>query len=344
MAEPIEPPRELSKKDLTKFVTEHIDKYEQMLDDDEVLWATFQEDFESWDEDHFITANKSQVIKLRKVLRRRGVWIEMDSKKAHMATALVNTLKEVDPVEWTEQEILAIIKNGDTNSTRFDRRHETMYDPSFQYRDPLQPQSTPPAQLPAQLSTQLPAQLPTQLPTQITPQSTTQGISQATQLSSQPQGTSNPPDPAPLGTNTVQQPQGIQAYGTPPGTAQLNQRTNLPTSYQFQQPQTDTNPFQTQQRSTIPPSPPPPPVPLVPPASPVQPWQSTLTQLQAKPGYGRELTNLAKTYTDDMKYGGTGDNFGLKNTTFSREDFLRNSSISLHQSIAARISTTTPSS
>lgn len=45
MAEPIEPPRELSKDNLTKFVIEHIDKYEQIEDDDKVLWATFQEDF-----------------------------------------------------------------------------------------------------------------------------------------------------------------------------------------------------------------------------------------------------------------------------------------------------------
>jgi hypothetical protein len=80
-----------------------------------------------------------------------------------------------------------------------------------------------------------------------------------------------------------------------PSQPQVPPRTQLPTSYQFKHnvtPELNTEPHTEQQNST----------------------QQILT---APSGFGRELANMTKMYTPEMKYGSEGDNFGLKLVVFN---------------------------
>ena len=62
-----------STDDKNEFIAGKIEEYVASGDDDEVLWAAFQDNFADWIEDDFKIPKRTLVIKLRSVLRQRGV-------------------------------------------------------------------------------------------------------------------------------------------------------------------------------------------------------------------------------------------------------------------------------
>lgn len=140
-----------NKEELTKFVLEQIEKYTEGEDDDEFLWATFQEDFDGMNGEGF---KRSALINLRHALRARGAWVEM---KAAIWTALYRTTIENKRVRWSDKEILEIMSETQTHSKDFDYLVKRMKDSKV---------ASTPAQLQPLQSTALPTPALSQLPVQ----------------------------------------------------------------------------------------------------------------------------------------------------------------------------------
>jgi hypothetical protein len=233
-----------TREDLDRHLTQKIEEYETTKEDDEVLWAIFQEDFEDWYESHFKTAKKSLVIKLRQMLRQRGVFVQTVSRKAHMQKALADTAHEEERTQWADLDIINVCEEGCEILSRY-----------LNFRYKVLKGTHPVATLP-----------PTDTPVSpVIP----------------------PPQPVPPIHPIQPPPPHLEA--PPQLHAPLqDQRTQFPTSYKFQH---EATPEPRVERQTTP----------------------TGSNL----GFGRELANMTKMYTPEMKYGSEGDNFGLKLIIFT---------------------------
>ena len=87
--------------DFIKFKLEEYEEVGLMNDD---LWETFKEDFDSFTETIFKSANQQFIRKLRTHLRKYGVWIKKE-RQTTVAQALAQTLLEEDMTPWTDTEI-----------------------------------------------------------------------------------------------------------------------------------------------------------------------------------------------------------------------------------------------
>jgi hypothetical protein len=90
---------------LDQFLDLKIEQYYNDNEDDEVLWATFTDDFATWTAQHFQAAARNKVIKLRICLREHGIRVEMDGRHTKMAEALAQVVQEEQPAEWTDTDI-----------------------------------------------------------------------------------------------------------------------------------------------------------------------------------------------------------------------------------------------
>ena len=138
--------------DFIKFKTKEYDEYGLRNDD---LWETFKEDFEKFTEDKLKSANPTLLRILRNQLRKYGVWIN-NQRRANVAEALYETLKEEDPVPWTATEIQECLDAGEVfDSRRIDNvlnKHNagktTTPTPSTTTPTPSIPVPTPPTDTP----------------------------------------------------------------------------------------------------------------------------------------------------------------------------------------------------
>ena len=324
---------------------------------DEILWWTFKDQFDNFTEEHFAAAKRTSLAKLRSILRTRGVWIEMDSKKARLPEAFAHAVEEEDMIPWTKKELQDLATNGykkkilselliaqvelaEENYAGFDIRERSIPPPA----------STPtPAPIPAMASAPVPAPASTLPPIAsiITPQDPDNHESYyATRDSSNmPGNLSQEPQESSQRTNQPVQSEIKQLNGR----GSLNMlpertRTISPTSYQFKMPPPDPSEAQRPLRppghqdllaSPLLPAPQPLAVhPSIVPSSIVKGMPTTaggnengdvngggdgnkhMIRNENANGDGRELTNMSKIYTNDMKYGGTGDNFSIKLVRF----------------------------
>ena len=85
------------------------------------LWESFQDDFKGYTEDDFRLVNNNDIRRLRKFLRRRGVWIE--KSRTTIARSLFNALQEEEPTQWTDAEIQEyLLKEGASDSYQINYR------------------------------------------------------------------------------------------------------------------------------------------------------------------------------------------------------------------------------
>jgi hypothetical protein len=222
----------LSRDELDLYLTRKVEEYSSTTEDDEVLWAIFQEDFEHWHEPQFKAAKKSLVIKLRQILRQGGVWVETTSRKAHMQKALADTAHEEERTRWADFEVTQFCAEGIEIKSRY---------LNFRYNK-LKEQGT------------------------------------------QPTNTSPPPSPIIPPTQPVPPPH----QEAPLSESQEDKLTQSHTSHKFQQEATSETPI-----------------------------EKHATLIGSNLGFGRELANMTKMYTPEMKYGSEGDNFGLKLIIFT---------------------------
>jgi hypothetical protein len=104
-------------KTINEFIKFKLDEYEESGLDPFDLWEQFKEDFESFTEDDFKSANQTNVRKLRGLLRKYGVWVKKD-RHGNAAQALFQTLQEDDLAPWSETEIRECLKTGETFDSR----------------------------------------------------------------------------------------------------------------------------------------------------------------------------------------------------------------------------------
>jgi len=202
-----------------------LEEYEEIDLKNDDLWEQFKEDFESFTEDIFKSANQTFIRKLRTHLRKNGVWVKKERRGGTAAQALYQTLLEEDLAPWSETEIRECLKKGEKfDSARIDYILNNGEKPSV---------PTP------STSVTTPSIPPPSIPTPI------------------------PPIPTPIPSTNTDIPEPVDK----PEQSVTKQGTEQPLEQQQQ-------------------------------------------------GYGKELANLARLYTDDMKYTGENDNFDFKLTIF----------------------------
>jgi hypothetical protein len=81
------------------------------------LWDQFKDDFESFTEDTFKSANQTFVRKIRNQLRKYGVWVKKE-RQGNAAQALYQTLLEEDLAPWPEGEVRACVDKGEIFDSR----------------------------------------------------------------------------------------------------------------------------------------------------------------------------------------------------------------------------------
>ena len=87
------------KQTLDAYIDLKIAEYNNNDEDNDVLWGRYTEDFQTWNKESFLAANRTKVVKLRTCLREHGVRVEMDRKKAKMPAALAQIMQEEEPAE-----------------------------------------------------------------------------------------------------------------------------------------------------------------------------------------------------------------------------------------------------
>ena len=107
--------------EVNKKITEYIKKYEATEEDDEIFWCELLEDFAGWTIEHFQAANRTLNTKLRYTMRMKGIWVETDSKKMTLPTALTHTLSHEDPPRWTKKDLLLLKTDGSKGKIKSDR-------------------------------------------------------------------------------------------------------------------------------------------------------------------------------------------------------------------------------
>ena len=113
---------------------------------DEALWDIFQQDFDTFTEDHFKKAYRkarTPIHLLRSVLRRAGVFIPASNKKTTVAATMSITVGEEKKHVWTIEdvkELLTELKKGVVTSAVVREFMEALEPPTPQ---PIQEQPTP---------------------------------------------------------------------------------------------------------------------------------------------------------------------------------------------------------
>jgi hypothetical protein len=98
-----------------------LEEYEEVDLKNDDLWEQFKEDFESFTEDTFKSANQTLIRKLRTHLRKNGVWVRKERRGGTASQALYQTLLEEDLAPWSETEIRECLKTGEIfDSKRID--------------------------------------------------------------------------------------------------------------------------------------------------------------------------------------------------------------------------------
>ena len=100
--------------DFIKFKLEEYEEVGLMNDD---LWETFKEDFDSFTETIFKSANQQFIRKLRTHLRKYGVWVKKE-RQGNATQALYQTLLEEDLAPWPEGEVQACVNKGEIFDSR----------------------------------------------------------------------------------------------------------------------------------------------------------------------------------------------------------------------------------
>ena len=95
----------MTRESVAEDITNAITTWETYDWKDDDLWESFQDDFRGYTEDDFRLVHNNDVRRLRKFLRKRGVWIE--KSRTTIARSLFNALQEEEPTPWTEAEIIA---------------------------------------------------------------------------------------------------------------------------------------------------------------------------------------------------------------------------------------------
>ena len=102
------------------FIKYKLEEYDEIGFRNFDLWDQFKDDFESFTEDTFKSANQTFVRKLRNQLRKYGVWVKKE-RQGNAAQALYQTLLEEDLAPWPEGEVQACVNKGEIfNSRRID--------------------------------------------------------------------------------------------------------------------------------------------------------------------------------------------------------------------------------
>ena len=126
------------------------------------LWESFQDDFKGYTEDDFRLVHNNDVRRLRKFLRRRGVWIE--KSRTTIARSLFNALQEEEPTQWTDADIQEYLSSeGTFDSHRINFRLKKT-------PVPLPPNIVPPTVSPSILPTIKPTTLVSNVSTNDLPQ------------------------------------------------------------------------------------------------------------------------------------------------------------------------------
>ena len=77
---------------------------------DYTLWSLFQEDFTGWTSENIKTLRNDTRAKLRLHLLKRGVYVPPYNNRYPILDALFATLNEEEQHEWTDQELVKILK------------------------------------------------------------------------------------------------------------------------------------------------------------------------------------------------------------------------------------------
>lgn len=271
-------------RNVDSTINEALKIFQDFQDDD--LWETFREEFEGFTEEDFRRGTTNfQLRKLRALLRRRGVWV-MKDERVTIAKSLYTTLQEDKPTPWTEDEVNNCYDKEGFCSFYLKYLKESEFGKKVKITEFRSPKLSPAASSTSpRFSSAAPA-APAPSNAAIAPQSTAQF---AGQIPSQ-FATPAPQDFAPPGPQTMP--------AAPPVFPQLP--TSVPPPDPFLAP------------LAIPPVPQPQPT-----YQPVPTPQGQASATTAISGYGRELSNLAKMYTEESKYSGENDSFTFKLAIFN---------------------------
>ena len=301
-------------RNVDKIIEEALKVWEKFGFKDMSLWETFQYDFESYTEEDFKSASIHHQRKLRDYLRKYGVWVRKQQRYT-IARSLYEVLLEEEPTSWTEAEITACEENEEFASYQISRLIDSDFGRKPRKSRALTPTSPtgPPPAAPAPFASPSPtpgpsAPAPVHTPiyhmqppgTGLPPAAhTTPGTGPILGAYKQSSDTGPPPaaymQPSGATPGEYVQPSGptSAAYIQPPGTGPpLAASGTGPTSAGYTQPSGIGHT----------------PAAYTPPAGPAVSATST--------GYGRELSNLAKIYTDDTKYSGRNEGFTFKLAIF----------------------------
>ena len=294
----------MTQESITEDITIAITTWETYDWKDDDLWESFQDDFKGYTKDDFRLVYNNNVRRLCKFLRKQGVWIE--KSKTTIARSLFNALQEEEPISRTEAEIIAYEEKEKFASYQISQLINSDFGKKPRKSHVLTPASssgTPPAATSPTLSPSAPATASTSInPTHTSGTKPTPGAYMQPPSTGFPPAAHTPPGTGPTPA-TYMQPSGITpipAYVQPSGIGYT------PTPYATPAPYT--TPADHTQPSTGPAHPA-----VYHPPSASQPPAATVT---TSIGHGRELSNLAKIYTDEAKYSGRNDSFTFKLAIF----------------------------
>ena len=104
MAEPSsERPEGIKPDEISKRIRTARENIELWNLTDTHLWLAFRDEFRDFTEHHLNAANRWELTGFRTLLRKRGVWVEVD--RIEPAAALMNTLKEEEQAQWSPEEV-----------------------------------------------------------------------------------------------------------------------------------------------------------------------------------------------------------------------------------------------
>ena len=286
------------------------DRYEFMNDN---LWDAFMENFEDYTEDTFNFVSKNDLRGLRSYLRKRGVWVQGGRMPA--APALANTLKEKRPTKWTEDEIRDCNRQDKFISGEIIAFMDHLVEEDAKEKEPQTPQQ----------------HQEYDRRTSFYPTSNSSGKQQGKQRQSalfQPhkfdQAASSQAE-----KNTQNQPAAAKENATDaanPASHSERFQSEERAQSKFQQytsPAPQPQQFAPRQPTvSIPPAPTyvaafgPTYISAANPAFSAPNLAFSAAPAFAPSGYAKEIANMAKLYTEEMKYEGKNDNFGHKFTLF----------------------------
>ena len=276
-------PEQQTRDHVEQTIAEALQSWKDCDFEDLDLWEAFQEHFAGYTESDFKLVKNDTIRRLRTHLRIQCVWVERRARTS-IAKSLFNTLQEQNPTPWTEFEIMECKDNEGISSCHIENLLKTDFG-----RKPTV-YSTPHA----------PPVPPVRLQTSILGHRM-QALPVPPQVAVAPMPQQAPPVPRQISILG----RGMQALPVPP------QASSVPPQAPLLPPQAPPVLLQT--------------LPVPPKVSPTMPLQSFVLPVilpvpqQAPPispqaltsGHGKELSNLAKMYTDEAKYSGENNSFKL---------------------------------